>query len=124
MAKYGSRQSQNSNRPSKLNPKVHPIWRGVGFVLMVLSPIMAYATMELFMIENAAKHLIMIPNQLIVAWQDPYVLVKVIGTLFLTLIYLVAFQLVYFIIMRIFAPPRYGPLDVPPITYKGKQYKR
>ena len=33
-------------------------------------------------------------------------------------------QFFYFLIMRLFAPSRYGPYDVPPVTYKGKPYKR
>jgi hypothetical protein len=52
------------------------------------------------------------------------ILVKVIATLVLTLVFLVILQFIYFVVMRMFAPPRYGPLDVPPVTYKGKPYKR
>ena len=125
MGKYSVRQTQaQRDRPSKLNPKIHPIWRGVGFALMIIAPLMAYATTEILLAENAAKYWIKIPTELIVKWQDPYILVKVISTLFISLIFLSILQLFYFIIMRIFAPSRYGPLDVPPITYKGKQYKR
>jgi len=125
MGKYAPRQSGNVNdRPSRLNPKVHPIWRGVGFALMIIAPLMAYATTELILIENASRNFLMIPASLIVQWQDPLILVKVIGTLFLSLVFLAVTQMIFFIIMRTFAPSRYGPLDVPPASFKGKPYKR
>jgi hypothetical protein len=28
------------------------------------------------------------------------------------------------LIFSVFAPPRYGPLDVPPVKYSGRPYKR
>ncbi len=121
--KYSQRQAPLP-KESKLNPKVHPIWRGVGFALMILAPIMAYAATLLFLEANATQNLIKWPEQLIVQWQDPLILVKVVVTLFLTVVFMIVLQLIYFIIMRIVAPPRYGPLDVPPVAYKGKAYKR
>ncbi len=121
--KYSQRQPPMS-KDSKLNPKVHPIWRGVGFALMILAPIMAYAAMQIFFEANASQNLIKWPEQLIVQWQDPLILAKVIVVLFLTLVFMLVLQFIYFIIMRLVAPPRYGPLDVKPVTYKGKPYKR
>jgi hypothetical protein len=121
--KYTQRQPPMS-KDSKLNPKVHPIWRGVGFALMILAPLMAYAATELFLEANASANYIQFPKDLIVQWQDPLILVKVLMTLFLTLVFMIVLQFIYFIIMRLVAPPRYGPLDVPPVTYKGKPYKR
>jgi hypothetical protein len=121
--KYNQRQAPLP-KESKLNPKVHPIWRGVGFALMIMAPIMAYATTELFLEANATSNWLTFPADLIVKWQDPLILVKVLMTLLLTLVFLIVLQFVYFIIMRLVAPPRYGPMDVPPVVYKGKPYKR
>ncbi len=124
MAKYNQRQAPLP-KDSKLYPKVHPIWRGIGFVLMILAPIMAYATTEIFLAQNAINYWVKIPDNLIVNWpQDPMILVKVISTLFFTLVFLIFLQFVYFLFMRLFAPPRYGPLDIPPVSYRGKPYKR
>ncbi len=135
--KYSQRQAPMS-KDSKMFPKIHPIWRGVGFALMVLAPIMAYATSEILLADNANTGWMKIPTDLIVKCPnpdffgsilckfspDPMILVKIIATLVLTLVFLVILQFFYFIVMRLFAPPRYGPLDVPPVTYKGKPYKR
>jgi hypothetical protein len=121
--KYSQRLPPMS-KDTKQFPKVHPIWRGIGFLLMILAPVMAYATTLLFLDGNATANWVKIPTELIVKWQDPLILVKVIVTLFLTLVFMIVLQFVYFIIMRIVAPPRYGPLDVKPVAYKGKPYKR
>jgi hypothetical protein len=125
MGKYSKRQTSNAkDRPSKLYPKIHPVWRGVGFALMIIAPLMAYATTELLLMDNTTSKWIPIPPNLIVQWQDPLILVKLLATLFLTIVFLAVLQMLFFIIMRIFGPSRYGPLDVPPTTYKGKAYKR
>jgi hypothetical protein len=125
MGKYSTRQTSNAkDRPSKLYPKVHPVWRGVGFALMIVAPLMAYATVELLLSDSRTRAWFPLPEKLIVQWQDPLILIKIIATLFLALVFFAILQMVYFIIMRLFAPSRYGPLDVPPQSYKGKPYKR
>lgn len=105
-------------------PKVHPIWRGVGFVFMILAPIIGYAASELILAENQKAGWFSIPQNLIVQWQDPNILVKLIIMVFIALVLYALFTLIYFIIMRVAAPSRYGPYDVPPARYKGKPYKR
>ena len=135
--KYSQRQAPLP-KESRMYPKIHPIWRGVGFALMILSPIMAYATAEILLTENAKTGWLQIPADLIMKCpnsdffgkilcnisQDSMILVKIIATVALALVFLVMLQFIYFLVMRIFAPPRYGPMDVPPVTYKGKPYKR
>ncbi len=124
MSKYNQHQAPLP-KESRLYPKIHPIWRGIGFALMILAPIMAYATTLIFLAENAKANWIQIPQNLIVNWpQDPLILVKAISTLFITIVFMIILQFIYFLIMRAFAPPRYGPYDVRPVTYKGKPYKR
>ena len=124
MSKYTQRQAPLP-KESKLYPKVHPIWRGIGFALMILAPIMAYFVTVIFLTENSKANWLQIPQSLIVNWpQDPLILVKVILTLAITFVFMIILQFVFFVVMRIVAPPRYGPLDVPPVSYKGKAYKR
>ena len=123
MAKFNARQS-GPMRPSRLNRGIHPIWRGVGFALMILAPIVAWFSAELLLLENFRTGLVPIPQNLIIQWQDPYILVRLIVTAFITLVLYLIFTMVFFIIERIFGPSRYGPLDVPPVSYKGKSYKR
>lgn len=114
MPKY-SQHASSKERESMLNPKVHPIWRGIGFAFMILAPLMSYLIVDWFITENSRMNWIVFPANLIVKQfpPDPLILVKGIGILVLTIIMLSILQLVYFIIMRFIAPPRYGPLDAP-----------
>ena len=123
MSKYSSRTSQPME-PSRINRKIHPVWRGVGFALMVLSPILGYATMVIFMEENAKQAWIQFPKELLVEAPDQYILVKILLTLLFMLIFYGVLTFITFLIFKIFAPSHYGPYDVPPVTYKGKSYKR
>lgn len=111
-------------KDSWMNRKIHPIWRGVGFALMILAPIIAYGIALIVMEENGRRGLVNIPPSLIVQWQDPYILVKLIITLLVTLVLYAIATMIYFMISSIIGPSRYGPTDVPPVAYKGKTYKR
>lgn len=123
MAKYSSRSSEPME-PSRINRKIHPIWRGVGFVLMVISPLLGYAAMVVFMEENAKQGWVIFPPELILNAPDPFILVKIILTVLFALIFYGLLIFISFFIFRLFAPPVYGPYDVPPVEYKGKPYKR
>jgi len=123
MAKYSGRSS-SPLEPSRLNRQIHPVWRGVGFVLMILSPLLGYAAMVIFLEENSKQGWVVFPQEVIVTGADPYLLVKIILTVLFMLIFYGVLTFISFLLFRIFAPPIYGPYDVPPVTYKGKQYKR
>lgn len=123
MSKYNSRSSQPME-PSRLNRKIHPVWRGVGFAIMVLTPLLGYVTMTIFMDANFEQGWIQFPKELIVDAPDQYLLVRVIVTILFMLVFYAVLTFISFWIFRIVAPPQYGPYDVPPVTYKGKQYRR
>jgi hypothetical protein len=125
MGKYSSRMSK-APEPSQNSRQVHPIWRGVGFVFMFLIPIMSYAIARLFLDENAAKGWVIFPKNFYITGSPLPQDIVIVGicTIVLMIILYSVLTLFSFIIFRMFAPPRYGPLDVPPITYRGKQYRR
>ncbi|MBI9049541.1 MAG: hypothetical protein JEZ00_08980 [Anaerolineaceae bacterium] len=104
--------------------KVHPVWRGIGCVLMILNPIMAYAGMILLLQLNRQNGWFRIPYDLYVEGKDPLLLVK--GLVFLVLLFLLfsVYALFSFLVQRIAGPSRFGLYDVPPVIYKGKRYKR
>lgn len=114
--------------------KVHPVWRGIGCFMAILIPIMAWAGASI-MINS--KALIKLPDQF-----DQPIIFKLTeydwlnqGILWLNanlggrglqynqLAYFVLFLLVgylvlvilYGILYRLVGPPKYGPLDAPPI---------
>ena len=122
MGKYKSYSRQPEGPPKKTG--IHPIWRGVGFILIILTPILAYFGALALLEENSLHGWVKIPNDLIAPTADPLLYVKIILTLALIFAIYIVFMLITFVLYRIFAPPRYGPYDVPPVSYRGKRYRR
>jgi len=122
MAKY-----QTFRKPDepKKNDMLHPIWRGVGFVMMGLVPILSVAGGLYLFQENRKYRWFSIPNGLIIPELtfDPYILVKVILVLLLLIAISIVLYTLSIILIRLFAPPRYGPFDVPPVVYKKPKRK-
>jgi hypothetical protein len=115
-----------SNKPKIRNEEkqAHPIWRGVGFGLMVLLPIISYATALILIGMNNTEHWIAIPRDLLVRNQDPLLLIKVVLTLMIMAGFAIVLTLIFQILYSIFGPSRYGPTDVPPVAGRFKKYKR
>ena len=127
----GKYDKRDENRPWV----VHPIWRGIGCILIVIIPIMAWAGAELFMKANHFFDLpalwyqpVTIP---LTQWEPVNILLSSIdtffsdmrityGIIFTTLIFLVLgyglMSVLYGILYRIFGPPRYTNVDARPIT--------
>jgi hypothetical protein len=119
MTKYKSLASRPEMKPRPW--KIHPIWQGIGCLLLLLIPIVSYAAAVLVVDANNGKHWITVPPEL-----AQNVVLPVIGgvpNLYANLVLTVLFILlgysivmvVYAIIYRMMAPPRLGPLDAPPI---------
>jgi hypothetical protein len=111
---------------SKQKDAVHPIWRGIGFVFMILIPAMAFGIMTLLIQENIKAGWVQIPRDLL--WvefkADPQILVKIGLWLVITIIGYAVFTLIYFIVMRIVSPNTYNPYKAPPVIYRGKTSSR
>ena len=112
MGKYSNYSSdRNVIAPQKT---IHPVWRGIGCVMMVLIPGMAFAGALLILQENAKNVWFKIPSDLLVKeFSDPLILIKAIFTFVIALFLYFLFAMVTFIINRFFGPPRYGPTDMP-----------
>ncbi|HZW03724.1 MAG TPA: hypothetical protein VFF68_07350 [Anaerolineaceae bacterium] len=102
----------------------HPIWRGVGFALMILTPILGWFGSLLLVQENIRQRWVPIPADLIWGGSDPLLLVKILVALVLMLLLFAFFQLVTFLLVRIFGGSRYGPYDAPQVAYRGKHHNR
>jgi hypothetical protein len=121
MGKYQSYMRQPER---KKEAPIHPVWRGIGFILMIMIPIMSYAGTLVLLDANRQQGWISIPPNLLAPGPEPLLYVKIIVTVFLMILLFGIFSLLTFIIYRIFAPPRYGPFDAPPVRYRGGRYKR
>lgn len=115
---YG--RQQEVKKPQGL----HPIWRGIGFAMIVLIPFLSYVGALAILQENAKAHWFRLPADLYVNWSDPLILIKALLTIALAFVFYMVFSLVTFLLYRLLAPPRYGPYDVPPVTYRGKKNVR
>lgn len=130
MPKYGSYQREPTRDERESRRKIHPIWRGVGFAMMIIIPIMAYATTILLITQNQAKGWFPMPVDLAAGPGDflyngdPWLYLKIILTVSLALLFFAIFNLFTFVINSLFAPPRYGPYDVPPIKAKVRKRAR
>lgn len=112
MTKYSMYQTEPAKDPNK--GQVHPVWRGIGCVLMIIIPVISYVAAD-FLVTNAGSiSWVVIPGELLVnAYKDPLILVRILYTaIFIAVLYLLL-TVVTFVINRYFGPPRYGPKDVP-----------
>jgi hypothetical protein len=99
-------------------PEVHPIWRGIGFALIILIPVLSYFAGLLVIAANALHNYVSIPPELIAPKGDPYLYLKIILTVVISFLIYILFMMITFVINRLFGPPRYGPLDMPPLPIK------
>ncbi len=140
MTKYNTggqrRVVRRSNQP-------HPIWRGIGCVIIILIPIISFAfaaiTVQIGVDQNWPIPYQLLGNPVMPAqlWkiaglppiltfiQSQTNLYAVLSIALFYLIVLAAFVSVgYAVLYRFIGPPRYSPIDAPPITGKVKSYKR
>jgi hypothetical protein len=121
MSKYNNYWDEKK-QSSKKEP--HPIWRGIGFLLLILVPIMSWSATLIILAENAKRRWVYFTADLLAPGADSLLYVKIGLTIFISLVLFALIYLAYFTIYRIFGPSRYGPQDVPMSNYKVKKYKR
>jgi hypothetical protein len=113
----GRYQISYSNKNAGYNetPEVHPIWRGVGFALIILIPVISYFAGLLMLAANKLHNYVVIPADLIAPGGDPYLYIKIILTVVISFLIYALFMLITFVSHRLFAPSQFGPTDAPPI---------
>ena len=105
---------------------VHPIWRGIGCVLIILIPIMAYAGAVLLIRQNNINNWVSLPPELNMTYVIAYLGFKinfseVSATILLMFIGFGALVILYSFMYSLIGPSRYGPLDSPPIKRKPRK---
>jgi hypothetical protein len=120
--------SSSSDRRAGYNeaPEFHPIWRGVGFALIILIPVISYFAGLILIEENSLHNYVSIPPDLIppnslqilpnliIPIGDPMLIVKIIITIAISFVIYMVFMLITFLSYRLFGLARYGPTDPPP----------
>ncbi len=140
MGKY-STLSKPQAKPR--NKDVHPVMRGIGCILMIVVPILAYGVAGL-LVNYGGTHGWPIPASMYGPPTIPPALWKVQGlqpiilwlqtqnnleaNLFFTIVITAVIggimTMIYGYIYTLFGPPKYGPQDAPPIKKKIKKYTR
>ncbi len=140
MSKYQT-YARKSRPPRRNEP--HPIWRGIGCVIILFVPVLSYI-LSTIAVDYALKSGIQIPAGLLGSPVMPdwlFVVPGLVGFLnwiesqynlyaylLMALFFAVALggvmSLVYAILYRIAGPPRYTELDAPPPSVKTKKYTR
>ncbi|MFN7036113.1 MAG: hypothetical protein ACK4SN_07070, partial [Bellilinea sp.] len=106
--KYGNLQAKQQEMMRETRNSVHPIWRGVGFVLIVLTPILGYFGTIALLEENARQKWFVIPVDLLAPGADPLLYVKIGMTLILAFLIYFIFQFISMVLFRLLGPSRYG----------------
>jgi hypothetical protein len=112
----GGKYSTYANRQEPINEKkeVHPIWRGIGFAMMIIIPVLSYIGSLVILEQNAKSHWFPIPYDLLAKTGDSLLYMKIIITICLIFIIYAVFNFITFFIFKLFGPARYGPLDAAP----------
>ncbi len=100
--------------------KIHPIWGGIGCVMLVMIPIFSFLIADWGVEENFTQQWIVIPPDLLGPPGLPieYLYAKLAFTMVITVILFGGYTLIYGVIYSIAGPSRYGPQDVPPLKRK------
>lgn len=140
MGKY---TSYNKSAPRRRDTGVHPVMRGIGCVLIVVVPILAYGIALLLVDMGIRRGWPIPPNWLQPITIQPFLLqirglqplwnlllqqdnllAVVVFTVAVTIVIGGIMSVIYGYIYSMFGPPQYGPQDAPPIRAKVKRYKR
>lgn len=135
--------SASNRRPTPPVERPHPVWRGLGCIIILIIPVIsfaaAYLTAQIALAGNWP-----LPYQLLgppaispVLWRVAalvplWTFIQSQNNLYLILTFAVVYALllsvtitiIYAFVYRFAGPPRYGPLDEPPPNIKVKRYKR
>ena len=112
-------------RDDRSEKQTNPIWRGIGCILLLITPIVSFAIANLLFTYGIIQRYINLPPELRRTVILPGVGTSVpffYGTLALTLGIAIALFAVVFVVYsamyRVVGPSRYGPTDVPPLRAK------
>jgi uncharacterized membrane protein len=94
--------------------KVHPVWQGIGCILIVLIPLMSYAGAVLLVKANIEHYWVVFPREFYGPPGHPLLYSQLGVTVLLSVFGFMILVTLYTILYRFLGPPRYGPTDAPP----------
>jgi hypothetical protein len=116
MGKYSRTYLSPQSRVPRAS--IHPVWRGIGCLLLVLVPIISFAAARLLVQENLKTNWIEIPVELGGSFFLPEIGMVTYAELAMMLILVIIgfglLTVLYAVVYSLLGPPAYGPLDSPP----------
>jgi hypothetical protein len=97
---------------------IHPVWRGIGCLFIILVPIISFAAARLLVQANSRQGWVEVPVEIRGAFN-----VELIGsvsyadlaaTLVLIILGFAILTVFYALLFRLFGPSPYSPIDAPP----------
>ncbi len=120
MNKYSSVQRRQA--PTRETQQLPPIWRGIGFGMMILIPGISYVGMLLLLQYNQDHNLFPIPMDMINKYGgDPLLFVKIGIVVAIMLVLYTILMLITFFLNKIFVGSTLGPFDVPRVAYRRRR---
>lgn len=134
---FGASRYERTESDKRWN--VHPIWRGIGCILLLIVPFLSFILARVFL---ASVHFLPIPESLmkpvVFSYYETDFLDGIVyrindflngrllyGELFFTVIFIFigfgVISIIYGVFYRMFGPPRYGPLDEPPLRKSDRR---
>jgi hypothetical protein len=124
--RYSKYRREEKSREKETNP----VWRGIGCILILITPIVSFAIANEIMLSGTVQNYIFLPSTLRRTVTLPLLEVGVpyfYGTLALSVAVMVTmfafFFVVYSFLYRALGPSPYGPTDVPPVRPRRKVKK-
>jgi hypothetical protein len=115
MGKYNQFNRSVSLKERESRKQPHPVWRGIGFILMILIPFLAYFSGLVLIEQNNLHGWFAIPAEYFTKSGDPYLYIKIGLTVVISLVLYGVISLLGVMLLSVLGPSRYGPLDAPPI---------
>lgn len=125
MTKY-NQFSPRSHAP-KRPWTVHPVWRGIGCLMMIIIPVLSYAASVLIVQENVKQGWLPVPVEFSRTIAVPfignveYLYANLMVAIVLSLIGFGIFTSLYSLMYSMLGPSQYGPLDSPPLR-RGQKW--
>ena len=102
---------------------VHPVWRGIGCVMVPLIMMISYLAAGEIMTANTTEGWFRIPIELSGPAQYPYLYAQIVLSVAILLLIVMIIMVVYAVVFRVAGPPRYGPTDAPPPKKRPRRRK-
>jgi cytochrome bd-type quinol oxidase subunit 1 len=91
---------------------------------MFIFPVMGWFGAVWLLDENSRQKWVAIPSSILAKGTDQLLYVKIGLALVIIFVLYFLFQLVSFFVLRLVGPDKYGPMDIPRVSWKGRRRSR